>query len=100
MRCCRDHETQVCDSALDKRKAPTLVGAPPTGNKAQPEARAALAARADREQPPAHLLASVALQPNDFKGRGRWHRIQAPWSAGKRKASCYAEAQRRPRAAI
>ena len=93
----REHRVKVRARACGKRKAPTLVGAPPTGDKAQPEARAALAARADREQPPAHLLASVAPQPNDFKVRGRWRRIQAHWSAGKRKASCYAEAQRRPR---
>ena len=63
--------------ACDKRKAPTLVGAPPTGNKAQPEARTALAARANRESP-AHLLASVVLQPNDFKVRGRWRRTRHP----------------------
>ena len=84
MRCCRDHETQVCDSALDKRKAPTLVGAPPTGNKAQPEARAALAARADRESP-AHLLASVAPQPNDFKVRKQMEPCQGAPERGQTK---------------
>ena len=66
----REHRVKVRARACGKRKAPTLVGAPPTGNKAQPEARAALAARADRESP-AQLLASVVLQPNDFKVRGR-----------------------------
>ena len=80
--------------ACGKRKAPTLVGASPTGNKAQPEARAALAARANRESP-AHLLASVVLQPNDFKVRGRWRRIRVPWSAGKRKAPFLNRAPRR-----